>query len=144
MCNYFLGEVFHDSIPQRLTFDEAQSYCEAAGAQLATTAQLYLSWSEGLDHCSPGWLSDGSVRYPIVTPRDRCGGPQAGVKTVYRFSNQTIFPAPSSLYDVYCFKGQSDITFSHFHSCTSSTTTVWERIVFIINLQYSFPLFFQI
>ncbi|CAK6949291.1 brevican core protein-like [Scomber scombrus] len=98
------GEVFHDSIPQHLSFDEAQSYCRAAGAELATTAQLYFAWSEGLDRCSPGWLSDGSVRYPIITPRDRCGGPQAGVKTLYRFSNQTGFPEPSSLHDVYCFR----------------------------------------
>ncbi|XP_072226421.1 brevican core protein-like [Leuresthes tenuis] len=98
------GEVFHDSVPQQFSFDEAQSYCRAAGAELATAAQLYSAWSEGLDHCSPGWLSDGSVRYPIITPRERCGGPQAGVKTVYRFSNQTGFPEPSSLHDVYCFK----------------------------------------
>lgn len=102
----FVGEVFHDSVPQQLSFDEAQSYCRAAGAELATTAQLYLAWSEGLDHCSPGWLSDGSVRYPITTPRERCGGPQAGVKTLYRFRNQTGFPDPSSLHDVYCFKGE--------------------------------------
>ncbi|KAM9385685.1 brevican core protein-like [Pholidichthys leucotaenia] len=99
------GEVFHDSIPQQLTFDEAQSFCIAAGAELATTAQLYLAWSEGLDRCNPGWLADGSVRYPINSPRERCGGNQAGVKTLYRFANQTGFPEPSSLHDVYCFRG---------------------------------------
>uniref|UniRef100_A0AAQ5ZHY0 Brevican n=1 Tax=Amphiprion ocellaris TaxID=80972 RepID=A0AAQ5ZHY0_AMPOC len=98
------GEVFHDSIPLQISFSEAQLYCRAAGAELATTAQLYLAWSEGLDRCSPGWLSDGSVRYPIITPRERCGGVQAGVKTIYRFSNQTGFPEPTSLHDVYCFK----------------------------------------
>ncbi|XP_056256051.1 brevican core protein-like [Seriola aureovittata] len=98
------GEVFHDPVPQQLSFDEAQAYCRGAGAELATTAQLYLAWSEGLDRCSPGWLSDGSVRYPIITPRERCGGPQTGVKTLYRFSNQTGFPEPSSLHDVYCLK----------------------------------------
>uniref|UniRef100_A0A3P8SEF8 Brevican n=1 Tax=Amphiprion percula TaxID=161767 RepID=A0A3P8SEF8_AMPPE len=101
------GEVFHDSIPLQISFSEAQLYCRAAGAVLATTAQLYLAWSEGLDRCSPGWLSDGSVRYPIITPRERCGGVQAGVKTIYRFSNQTGFPEPTSLHDVYCFKGQN-------------------------------------
>ncbi|XP_017275164.1 brevican core protein isoform X2 [Kryptolebias marmoratus] len=100
------GEVFHDPIPQLLSFDEARSYCEAAGAELATTAQLYFAWSEGLDRCSPGWLADGSVRYPIVTPREKCGGHQAGVKTLYRFSNQTGFPDPFRLHDVYCFKGK--------------------------------------
>ncbi|XP_029369789.1 brevican core protein-like [Echeneis naucrates] len=102
------GEVVHDSVPQQLSFDEAQAYCRAAGAELATTAQLYLAWSEGLDRCSPGWLSDGSVRYPIKTPRERCGGPQPGVKTLYRFSNQTGFPEPSSLHDVYCFRDYRD------------------------------------
>ncbi|XP_007564995.2 versican core protein-like isoform X1 [Poecilia formosa] len=102
------GKVFYDPVPQQLSFDEAQSYCGAAGAQLATTAQLYSAWSEGLDRCSPGWLSDGSVRYPIVIPRERCGGPQAGVKTLYRFSNQTGFPEPSALHDVYCFKGHGE------------------------------------
>ncbi|XP_037120589.1 brevican core protein-like isoform X1 [Syngnathus acus] len=99
------GEVFHDPDPQELSYEGAKSYCRAARAQLASVAQLYLAWSEGLDNCSPGWLSDGSVRYPIRTPRERCGGPTAGVKTVYRFSNQTAFPEPSDLYDVYCFRG---------------------------------------
>ncbi|XP_051926058.1 brevican core protein-like [Hippocampus zosterae] len=99
------GEVFHEPVPQQLSFQGARSHCRAAGAQLASAAQLYLAWSEGLDHCSPGWLSDGSVRYPIRTPRERCGGPRAGVKTVYRFVNQTVFPEPSGLYDVYCFRG---------------------------------------
>uniref|UniRef100_A0A3Q3XJA8 Brevican n=1 Tax=Mola mola TaxID=94237 RepID=A0A3Q3XJA8_MOLML len=98
------GDVFHDPVPQQLSFDEAQLYCRAAGAELASTAQLYLAWSEGLDRCSPGWLSDGSVRYPITAPRVRCGGHQAGVKTLYRFRNQTGFPDPSSLHDVYCFR----------------------------------------
>uniref|UniRef100_A0A3B3D5T1 Brevican core protein-like n=1 Tax=Oryzias melastigma TaxID=30732 RepID=A0A3B3D5T1_ORYME len=101
------GEVFHDDAPQQLSFHEARAFCGAAGARLATTAQLYAAWSEGLDHCSPGWLADGSVRYPIRNPRERCGGPQAGVKTLYRFSNQTGFPEASSLHDVFCFNETS-------------------------------------
>ncbi|XP_068603389.1 brevican core protein [Brachionichthys hirsutus] len=114
------GEVFHDSVPQQLSFAEAQSYCGAAEAELATTAQLYLAWSEGADCCSPGWLSDGSVRYPIINPRDRCGGSQPGVKTIYRFVNQTGFPDPSSLHDVYCFK---DNTNTHVDSAVEHVTT---------------------
>uniref|UniRef100_A0A3B3I541 Brevican n=1 Tax=Oryzias latipes TaxID=8090 RepID=A0A3B3I541_ORYLA len=101
------GEVLHDGGPQQLSFHEAQAFCRAAGARLATTAQLYAAWSQGLDRCSPGWLADGSVRYPIRNPRERCGGPQPGVKTLYRFSNQTGFPEPSSLHDVFCFKETS-------------------------------------
>ncbi|XP_057196591.1 brevican core protein isoform X3 [Triplophysa rosa] len=99
------GEVFHGSTPQRLTLAEAKAYCELQGAQLATTGQLYAAWNDGLNHCSPGWLADGSVRYPIVTPRERCGGSEPGVKTVYRFSNQTGFPDPHSRHDTYCFRG---------------------------------------
>ncbi|XP_075995301.1 brevican core protein-like [Genypterus blacodes] len=101
---HIVGQVFHDPVPQQLSFDESRLYCRALGAELATTGQLHLAWSEGLDRCSPGWLSDGSVRYPILTPRERCGGSLPGVKTVYRFSNQTGFPERSSLHDVYCFK----------------------------------------
>uniref|UniRef100_A0A3B4FTJ4 Brevican n=1 Tax=Pundamilia nyererei TaxID=303518 RepID=A0A3B4FTJ4_9CICH len=131
------GEVFHDFIPQQLTFNEAQSYCRAAGAELATTAQLYLAWSEGLDHCSPGWLSDGSVRYPIITPRERCGGALPGVKTLYQFSNQTGFPEPSSLHDVYCFKGDNVVplnansnvapSFEYEEKANTSSTHVYEQ-----------------
>uniref|UniRef100_A0A3B5MSV2 Brevican n=1 Tax=Xiphophorus couchianus TaxID=32473 RepID=A0A3B5MSV2_9TELE len=121
------GKVFYDPVPQQLSFDEAQSYCGAAGAQLATTAQLYSAWSEGLDRCSPGWLSDGSVRYPIVIPRERCGGPQAGVKTLYRFSNQTGFPEPSALHDVYCFKGRLDNLITEAKNLQQNVVILEER-----------------
>ncbi|XP_043117838.1 brevican core protein isoform X2 [Puntigrus tetrazona] len=98
------GEVFHGSSTQRFNLSEAKTYCEQQGAQLATTGQLYAAWNDGLNHCSPGWLADESVRYPIVTPRERCGGSEPGVKTVYRFSNQTGFPEPHTQHDVYCFR----------------------------------------
>ncbi|ROJ29214.1 Brevican core protein [Anabarilius grahami] len=101
------GEVFHGSTPQRFSLSEAKTYCEQQGAQLATTGQLYAAWNDGLNHCSPGWLADGSVRYPIVTPRERCGGSEPGVKTVYRFSNQTGFPEPYTRHDAYCFRANS-------------------------------------
>ncbi|XP_016410020.1 brevican core protein-like isoform X1 [Sinocyclocheilus rhinocerous] len=101
------GEVFHGSSPQRFNLSEAKTYCEQQRAQLATTGQLYAAWNDGLNHCSPGWLADGSVRYPIVTPRERCGGSEPGVKTVYRFSNQTGFP-PQSRHDAYCFRANSN------------------------------------
>ncbi|KAM4581347.1 brevican core protein [Odontesthes bonariensis] len=101
------GEVFYGSAPQRFTFWEAMAYCVSHGAELATTAQLYAAWSDGLNHCSPGWLADGSVRYPIVTPRERCGGGEPGVKTIYQYSNQTGFPEIHSRHDVYCFKSDN-------------------------------------
>lgn len=78
-------------------------------AELATTAQLYVAWNDGLNHCSPGWLADGSVRYPIVTPRERCGGGEPGVRTVYRYSNQTGFPEVHTKHDVYCFTSKAPL-----------------------------------
>uniref|UniRef100_A0A672FT96 Brevican n=1 Tax=Salarias fasciatus TaxID=181472 RepID=A0A672FT96_SALFA len=90
------GVVFHGSAPQRFTFREAKAFCVSHGAELATSGQLHAAWNDGLHHCSPGWLADGSVRYPIVTPRERCGGGEPGVRTVYRFSNQTGFPDTQS------------------------------------------------
>ncbi|XP_068585958.1 brevican core protein [Cebidichthys violaceus] len=101
------GEVFHGSAPQRFTFWEAKAYCLSHGAELVTTAQLYAAWNEGLNLCSPGWLADGSVRYPIVTPRERCGGGEPGVRTVYRYSNQTGFPEFHTRHDVYCFRSDN-------------------------------------
>ncbi|KAL7887459.1 hypothetical protein AOLI_G00051800 [Acnodon oligacanthus] len=102
------GDVFHGSTPQRFTLAEAKAYCKQQGAVLASTSQLYAAWNDGLHHCSPGWLADGSVRYPIITPRERCGGSEPGVKTVYRYSNQTGFPEPHTHHDAYCFRGNLD------------------------------------
>ncbi|XP_070602369.1 neurocan core protein [Erythrolamprus reginae] len=99
------GKVFYATSPGRLTFQMAQKHCLSRGAQLATTGQLYLAWQEGLDQCDPGWLADGSVRYPIRIPRKKCGGDEPGVRTTYQFSNRTGFPDPASKFDAYCYKG---------------------------------------
>nr|XP_032608716.2 brevican core protein isoform X4 [Taeniopygia guttata] len=98
------GEIFLETAPGRFTLEEAARRCRALGAALASPGQLYAAWSAGLDACSPGWLADGSVRYPIVTPRERCGGALPGVKTIFLFRNQTGFPDAQSRYDAYCFR----------------------------------------
>uniref|UniRef100_A0A8B9N373 Brevican core protein n=1 Tax=Accipiter nisus TaxID=211598 RepID=A0A8B9N373_9AVES len=98
------GEIFLETAPDKFTLEEAAARCRALGAELASTGQLYAAWSAGLDACSPGWLADGSVRYPIVTPRERCGGALPGVKTIFLFRNQTGFPDAQSRYDAYCFR----------------------------------------
>uniref|UniRef100_A0A8C7EAE3 Brevican core protein n=1 Tax=Nothoprocta perdicaria TaxID=30464 RepID=A0A8C7EAE3_NOTPE len=100
------GEIFLETAPDKFTLAEAAARCRALGATLATTGQLYAAWSSGLDSCSPGWLADGSVRYPIVTPRERCGGSLPGVKSIFLFRNQTGFPDADSRYDAYCFRGK--------------------------------------
>ncbi|XP_050789991.1 neurocan core protein isoform X1 [Gopherus flavomarginatus] len=98
------GKVFYVSTPGRLTSQGARKHCQSHGASLATTGQLYLAWRDGLDQCDPGWLADGSVRYPIRTPRKKCGGDEPGVRTVYQFPNRTGFPDPASKFDAYCYK----------------------------------------
>ncbi|XP_054433553.1 aggrecan core protein isoform X2 [Pteronotus mesoamericanus] len=99
------GEVFFVTRPEQLTFQEAQEFCESQNATLASTGQLYAAWSLGLDKCYAGWLADGSLRYPIVTPRPACGGDKPGVRTIYLYPNQTGLPDPLSRHHAFCFRG---------------------------------------
>ncbi|XP_077645003.1 neurocan core protein [Lonchura striata] len=98
------GTVFHASEPGRFTWQGARRHCRSRGAALATTGQLHLAWRAGLDRCDPGWLADGSVRYPILRPRSKCGGEAPGVRTLYQFPNRTGFPPAASRFDAYCYK----------------------------------------
>ncbi|XP_031642032.1 neurocan core protein [Oncorhynchus kisutch] len=98
------GEVFHLSVPEKLSLATASTHCHALNAQLATAGQLYLAWQAGLDQCDPGWLADGSVRYPINLPRRNCGGDDPGVRTVYHNANRTGFPVTTTRFDAYCYR----------------------------------------
>ncbi|RXM96602.1 Aggrecan core protein, partial [Acipenser ruthenus] len=102
------GEVFHSTVPEKLSLATASTHCHSLGAQLATAGQLYLAWHGGLDRCDPGWLADGSVRYPIRQPRKNCGGDEPGVRTLYQHPNRTGFPDTTSLYDAYCYRGRAE------------------------------------
>ncbi|XP_044074903.1 neurocan core protein-like [Siniperca chuatsi] len=97
------GEVFHSSVPGRLSLSSASDRCVSLGGQLATVGQLYLAWKAGLDSCAPGWLSDGSVRYPVTWPRPECGGSQPGVRTV---TPNSTADNTTALYDAYCYRGK--------------------------------------
>ncbi|XP_048021182.1 neurocan core protein isoform X2 [Megalobrama amblycephala] len=103
-ANSLQGEVFHISVPEKLSLASASTHCHILGAQLATVGQLYLAWQGGLDRCDPGWLADGSVRYPINLPRRNCGGDEPGVRTVYHNPNRTGFPDTTDLFDAYCYQ----------------------------------------
>ncbi|XP_064311885.1 aggrecan core protein [Phalacrocorax carbo] len=98
------GEVFFATQPEQFTFPEAQQYCKSQNATLASVGQLHAAWKQGLDRCYAGWLADGSLRYPIVTPRPACGGDAPGVRTVYQHYNQTGFPDPLSRHHAFCFR----------------------------------------
>nr|XP_030137280.3 aggrecan core protein isoform X1 [Taeniopygia guttata] len=98
------GDVFFATQPEQFTFPEAQQYCESQNASLASVGQLHAAWKQGLDRCYAGWLADGSLRYPIVSPRPACGGDAPGVRTVYQHHNQTGFPDPLSRHHAFCFR----------------------------------------
>uniref|UniRef100_A0A8C5P0G6 Hyaluronan and proteoglycan link protein 2 n=1 Tax=Jaculus jaculus TaxID=51337 RepID=A0A8C5P0G6_JACJA len=91
------GRVFF--VPGRLTLSEAHAACRRRGAVVAKVGHLYAAWKfSGLDRCDGGWLADGSVRFPITTPRPRCGGlPDPGVRSFG-------FPRPQqAAYGTYCY-----------------------------------------
>ncbi|XP_051893670.1 hyaluronan and proteoglycan link protein 4 [Pristis pectinata] len=97
------GKVYFLKTFRKLNYGEAVKACKKKGATIAKVGQLYAAWKlQLLDHCRPGWLSDGSVRYPIVNPRPKCGGSKPGVRSLG-------FPdRRHRLYGVYCFRKKEE------------------------------------
>lgn len=119
MCSLSLseGEVFNPpSLRQKLTLQQARDECEKHDSVLAAPGHLYAAWRAGLDRCDYSWLSDGSVRYPVTVPRPQCGRGQLGVRTFYKYENQTGFPDPAEKFGVFCFKGETVIQRIFFQS----------------------------
>nr|BAD52342.1 hyaluronan proteoglycan link protein 1 [Danio rerio] len=84
-----------------LNFQNAVAACQEQDAVVASFEQLYGEWKSGLDWCNAGWLSDGTVQYPITKPREPCGGARAtaGLRNYGQRDNS------NSRYDVFCFTG---------------------------------------
>ncbi|XP_070760316.1 hyaluronan and proteoglycan link protein 1a [Enoplosus armatus] len=81
-----------------LNFHDAVQACMDQNATVATYDQLVGAWKEGLDWCNAGWLSDGTVQYPITKPREPCGGSNSepGVRNYGHRDKK-------SHYDVFCY-----------------------------------------
>ncbi|CDQ60370.1 unnamed protein product [Oncorhynchus mykiss] len=96
------GVVFHyraGSSRYALSFVEAQLACQSVGAVIASSQQLQAAYEAGLHHCDAGWLRDQSVRYPILSPRDKCSGNLEHLPGVRSYG---LRPA-TERYDVYCY-----------------------------------------
>uniref|UniRef100_A0A8C7IVD2 Aggrecan core protein n=1 Tax=Oncorhynchus kisutch TaxID=8019 RepID=A0A8C7IVD2_ONCKI len=97
-----IGVVFHyraGSSRYALSFVEAQLACQSVGAVIASSQQLQAAYEAGLHHCDAGWLRDQSVRYPILSPRDKCSGNLEHLPGVRSYG---LRPA-TERYDVYCY-----------------------------------------
>lgn len=99
--------MFYSPARHKMTFEEASKECQKESAVLANPGQLHAAWRLGLDRCDYGWLSDGSARHPVAVPRMQCGGGLLGVRTMYRYKNQTGFPEAATMLGAYCFRGKS-------------------------------------
>ncbi|XP_076853922.1 hyaluronan and proteoglycan link protein 3-like [Brachyhypopomus gauderio] len=94
------GGVYYLENPLEFNFTEAVRACIDDGSQIATVGQLFAAWRFlGLDRCDAGWLADGSLRYPITTPRSNCGPHKPGV---HSFG----FPPQRSRHGVYCYSSR--------------------------------------
>ncbi|XP_068599603.1 hyaluronan and proteoglycan link protein 4 [Brachionichthys hirsutus] len=99
------GKVYFLKRFKKVNYAEAMKACVRGDSAIAKVGQLYAAWKfQLLDRCEAGWLEDGSIRYPIVNPRTRCGGPQPGVRHL-GFPDKKF-----RLYGVYCFRKDNDET----------------------------------
>lgn len=121
------GEVFYPPMKEKLTFEQAAAECEKHGTVLASPGQLFAAWRAGLNRCDNGWLSDGSVRYPINIPRPQCGGGLLGVRTLYKYENQTGYPEPTDKHGAYCFKAKLPEPTTAAPSVPPSYAAVFDR-----------------
>ncbi|XP_052006021.1 aggrecan core protein-like isoform X2 [Xyrauchen texanus] len=96
------GVVFHyrsSSSRYAFNFVDAQLACQSIGAVIASPQQLQTAYEAGYHQCDAGWLLDQTVRYPVVSPREKCSGDLEHVPGVRSYGMR---PADEQ-YDVYCY-----------------------------------------
>lgn len=116
------GNVYFLKRFKKVNYAEAAKACIRDGSAVAKVGQLYAAWKfQLLDRCEAGWLEDGSIRYPIVNPRSRCGGSQPGVRHL-GFPDKKF-----RLYGVYCFRRNKDETAGGTDATESSANSLTRR-----------------
>ncbi|XP_077976929.1 aggrecan core protein-like [Glandiceps talaboti] len=78
-----------------LTFAEAIKECQKYDAEIATLAQLYGGWKQGLGICRAGWISSGQIRSPSQEASEFCGNAIGIITPVSRGFFEK--------YDVFCY-----------------------------------------
>uniref|UniRef100_A0A3P8V5I7 Hyaluronan and proteoglycan link protein 4 n=1 Tax=Cynoglossus semilaevis TaxID=244447 RepID=A0A3P8V5I7_CYNSE len=112
------GKVYFLKRFKKVNYAEAVKACVRDGSIVAKVGQLYAAWKfQLLDRCEAGWLEDGSIRYPIVNPRSRCGGSEPGVRHL-GFPDKKF-----QLYGVYCFLKNEDKKDTDPRKTTETLTT---------------------
>ena len=95
-------EVFH--IYSKFNYLEAQEICKSYNGSLATPKQLDEAYTNGANWCNWGWLSDGTIGYPVQEKywldmegrhKGHCG-PTAGINKVNNID-------PLQRYGVNCY-----------------------------------------
>ncbi|XP_032894757.1 lymphatic vessel endothelial hyaluronic acid receptor 1 [Amblyraja radiata] len=89
--------IFHISLNNGYNLNLSQAYdaCSLFDAELATKAQMERAHKEGFEKCKYGWVEDGFVVIPRVTPKYLCGKNNTGV-VVWKASKDME-------YDAFCF-----------------------------------------
>uniref|UniRef100_A0A673IFM5 Aggrecan core protein n=1 Tax=Sinocyclocheilus rhinocerous TaxID=307959 RepID=A0A673IFM5_9TELE len=123
------GVAFHYRASSgRYAFDfvEAQLACQSIGAVIASAQQLQAAYESGYHQCDAGWLLDQTVRYPIVSPREKCSGDLEHVPGVRSYGLRSA----DERYDVYCYvdKLRGEV----FHASSFEGFTYGEAVAYCL------------
>ncbi|KFZ64920.1 Lymphatic vessel endothelial hyaluronic acid receptor 1, partial [Podiceps cristatus] len=101
---------------EKVNFSEASNACNQLHLQLASKDQVEKALKHGFETCSYGWVKDGFVVIPRITPNKKCGKGNIGLVPWYAELFKT--------FKVYCFNssGISCISFK-INSCKPDPTT---------------------
>ncbi|XP_006892358.1 PREDICTED: stabilin-1 [Elephantulus edwardii] len=132
--------VFHlqaSSGPYGLNFSEAEAACKAQGAVLASVSQLSAAQQLGFHLCLVGWLANGSTGYPVVFPKEDCGGNRVGVVSLGLSQNL------SKHWDAYCYRIEDVICQCHNGFVGDGTSMCNGKLLDVLAATANFSTFYR-